>query len=514
MTSSLDAGGQAREALSEVAAQAPEALVNASMLANLLKDLLPDAPREAGVLVNAVQAGASDLLRDRAHQVGGQLAAVQVAGMLEERTGLSTPACQWAVTELAVALGMLPGAAPGPSVPEPPAPGGAGQWVRGAPTVAPGSTAGPAGGQWAGSTPGGPAPSVPGSQPGGQWAGGAPTVGPGGPEAPAPRSQPGGQWAGGTPTIAPGSYGQGPTVYGQPGGGGAVYGQGAAGPGFYGQGPAATGAPPATGAERQSGGLAVTAGVAAMLGAVIIAWYSFAVPYRLGTSTGTWFALEGLATAAAGVLAVIPGRVRPFGVGAAFGTATYLCGQASWAASGQVGVTGYGGPGAAAVLGAVISLVAVVASVVFIVRTVGLSARDQGGLAAAWVVAAIVYVVVWVPDWYLFAGQPSGTLYTGATGGEKFTETVWLLLIFATLLVGGLLRARGGVVRRGIAVGWLAMLGAEQLISLPVFLGTGYRATGWLYAAWVVWLAVAALTVVAALRDRAASGAPMQPSAV
>src|SRR5579862_5511095 len=130
MTSSLDAGGQAREALGEVAAHAPQALVNASMLANLLKDLLPDASREAGVLVTAVQSGASDLLRDRANQVGGQLAAVQVAGMLEERTGLSTAACQWAVTELAVALGMLPGA-PGHSVPEPPAPGGAGQWAGG-----------------------------------------------------------------------------------------------------------------------------------------------------------------------------------------------------------------------------------------------------------------------------------------------------------------------------------------------------------------------------------------------
>ena len=44
------------------------ALSSAQIMANLLKDLLPDAPREVSILVAAAEAGVASSLRDRVSQ--------------------------------------------------------------------------------------------------------------------------------------------------------------------------------------------------------------------------------------------------------------------------------------------------------------------------------------------------------------------------------------------------------------------------------------------------------------
>ena len=94
------------------------ALSSAQMMANLLKDLLPDAPREVSVLIAAAEAGVAGHLRDRVSQgmdVG--TASAVVAGSFAASTPFRPDACSWAVSEIAGPLGRagrLPVGRPGP----------------------------------------------------------------------------------------------------------------------------------------------------------------------------------------------------------------------------------------------------------------------------------------------------------------------------------------------------------------------------------------------------------------
>jgi hypothetical protein len=129
-----DEGDEAQKALRAIVsdpAYGVAALSSAQMMANLLKDLLPDAPREVSVLIAAAEANVPGHLRDRVSQgmdVG--TASAVVAGSFAASTPFRPEACSWAVSEIAGALGLsspgpgvplAPGAAPGPGVP--PAPG-------------------------------------------------------------------------------------------------------------------------------------------------------------------------------------------------------------------------------------------------------------------------------------------------------------------------------------------------------------------------------------------------------
>lgn len=61
-----DAQGEAHAALRAIVADpryGPPALSNAQTMSNLLKDMLPDAPRESSVLVAASEAGVAGLLQ-------------------------------------------------------------------------------------------------------------------------------------------------------------------------------------------------------------------------------------------------------------------------------------------------------------------------------------------------------------------------------------------------------------------------------------------------------------------
>ena len=114
-----DPRGEALNALRTIAADpqyGAEALASAQMMTNLLKDMLPDAPREANVLITAAGAGVPTALQGYLAQGMDVGTATQLAaGTLAERTALTADACAWATSSLATAL--LPPVAPSVSGP-------------------------------------------------------------------------------------------------------------------------------------------------------------------------------------------------------------------------------------------------------------------------------------------------------------------------------------------------------------------------------------------------------------
>jgi hypothetical protein len=158
-----DAQGEAQAALRAIVADSrygPAALSNAQTMTNLLKDMLPDAPRESSVLIAASEVGVAGMLQSSVSQ-GMDVATASrlAAGSFENRTALTPDACSWAVGILASALRLdAVRAAPPPPPPGPvydtPRPAGGDQqtvgpgtaptppaWV--APAPAPGLRPGP-----------------------------------------------------------------------------------------------------------------------------------------------------------------------------------------------------------------------------------------------------------------------------------------------------------------------------------------------------------------------------------
>jgi hypothetical protein len=83
------------------------ALDDPQVMANLLQDLLPDAPRETSLLTMAVVAGLPAMLRGNVSQGMDAQTAIRLAGAaLAARTAFTARACEWAATELAVGLGL------------------------------------------------------------------------------------------------------------------------------------------------------------------------------------------------------------------------------------------------------------------------------------------------------------------------------------------------------------------------------------------------------------------------
>jgi len=77
------------------------------IMSNLLQDLLPDAPRETGLLVAAASAGLPAALRDHvSHGMAIETAIGLTASSLAARTAFTQDACAWVATELAIALDL------------------------------------------------------------------------------------------------------------------------------------------------------------------------------------------------------------------------------------------------------------------------------------------------------------------------------------------------------------------------------------------------------------------------
>jgi len=83
------------------------ALSSPRTMSNLLKDLLPDAPREKNLLIAAADAGLADTLREHVSQGMDTTTAIRLtASSFSARTPLSADACSWVTSEIAMALGI------------------------------------------------------------------------------------------------------------------------------------------------------------------------------------------------------------------------------------------------------------------------------------------------------------------------------------------------------------------------------------------------------------------------
>lgn len=83
------------------------ALSNAQTISNLLKDYLPDAPREKSILVAAAEAGLAETLREHVSQGMDPDTAIRLtASSFSSTTPFTPEACDWVTDEIAMALGI------------------------------------------------------------------------------------------------------------------------------------------------------------------------------------------------------------------------------------------------------------------------------------------------------------------------------------------------------------------------------------------------------------------------
>ena len=76
-------------------------------MSNLLKDLLPDAPREKSMLVAAAEAGLADTLRDHVSRGMDPSTAIQLtASSFSASSPLTPDACRWVTSEIAAVMGI------------------------------------------------------------------------------------------------------------------------------------------------------------------------------------------------------------------------------------------------------------------------------------------------------------------------------------------------------------------------------------------------------------------------
>jgi Domain of unknown function (DUF4190) len=84
-----------------------DALSNPRTMSNLLKDLLPDAPREKNLLLAAADAGLADSLREHVAQGMDSSTAIRLtSSSFAARSPLTPDACSWVTGEIAAALGI------------------------------------------------------------------------------------------------------------------------------------------------------------------------------------------------------------------------------------------------------------------------------------------------------------------------------------------------------------------------------------------------------------------------
>jgi hypothetical protein len=437
-THPLDANGQARTALRSIAQDyGPPALSNPEFLNSLLRDMIPDSPREASVLVAAAEANVAGILQERtAQRISTDAAVAQAVAALEDRTALAQDACQWAVRQLAEALGLLNQA--GTTTPDPRSYAG--------PTLAPGTAPGP---------PTAPGPTIPP----------APIFAPPGPTSwPAPPA----------PTARPG-----PT-------------------------PAPTPGPVAVPQQPRERTRAAT--TAAVLGVVCALSVSLQVLARgrLGAAYSWAIAVEALTLFGAAVLTF--GRSKYAGAGMIFGAALVML--SFFLVTASYG-SGSGGPFVAATVVTTVmaAAAAVSAAVYFIPEARQGRANLRRPLVVAFCVAAIGYVVAFIPgDWQYYLGGSTWFTITGLLGPGVHK---WFILAGVVALIALAIPivtierlAPGTGVRAGMVAGWLLVAGAAQLDN-TIYIGQqGVRAAPAFAVTWVFWGLTAALGVALIASDR------------
>jgi hypothetical protein len=112
----FDHADEARRALHAIVSDpdhGPASLSSPQTMSNLLKDLLPDAPREKNLLVTAAENGLADKLRNHVAQgLEPDMAIRLTAASFATATAFTPDGCEWVTREIAVAMGI---SAPGQS---------------------------------------------------------------------------------------------------------------------------------------------------------------------------------------------------------------------------------------------------------------------------------------------------------------------------------------------------------------------------------------------------------------
>jgi alpha-tubulin suppressor-like RCC1 family protein len=109
-----DVDGTVRRALRSIVRDpqfGPAVLSQPQIMTNLLKDLLPDSPRESALLVASAQCGLPDVLKGYLGE-GMDLGTASrlTAGWFAKRMPFTRDACRWLVGEIAIAIGVEPSA--------------------------------------------------------------------------------------------------------------------------------------------------------------------------------------------------------------------------------------------------------------------------------------------------------------------------------------------------------------------------------------------------------------------
>jgi hypothetical protein len=110
---------------------------------------------------------------------------------------------------------------------------------------------------------------------------------------------------------------------------------------------------------------------------------------------------------------------------------------------------------------------------------------------AVWTGAGLVFAAVLIPSPVYLTGGPIQTIFAGNTGGEDAVAACTLALLAIPLVIAGLAPARMTAV---MAAAWLPGA-AAQLLGWLVFPFNFLHIDAWYYLSWLVWLAVAVLTL-------------------
>ena len=476
VTQAWDVNGEARAALSVVVKDyGVAALSNPQILGSLLKDLMPDSPRESSILVAAAEADVPGMLRDRmAQRISSGAAVAQAAHLLEERTALAPEACQWASRQLAELIG-LPADVPAGAgtVPPPPAPE-----TR----------------SWHGQSVSQPQP-PPQSQPQQPWSGpqqGTPQQPWAGPQQGTPQQGgPQQPWAGpqqGTPQQGgPQQPWAGPQQ-GTPQ-------QPWAGP--------QAGLRPSPTARR---GPALVAAIAAIVCAGSVSGQTFA-----HGGLAMWYdweiALAGLVTFASAIVS-LRDQTRYLGVGLIFGASLVM---ATIFLSDSV-LSGLGGGFvAASIVTTVTALVAAVSSAVCFGREVR-AGNLRPPLAVIYSLAALGLVVATIPGFVQYNGLSGGwftvpgMVGSGVHGRFLFAGLAGLAFLVISAVMAGLLPPGSGV-RAGVIVGWLA-------VGATVEIGGALNATQpYVRPAPALWISLVMFAVALGLAIPLLAGSRRRPAA-
>jgi hypothetical protein len=148
--------------------------------------------------------------------------------------------------------------------------------------------------------------------------------------------------------------------------------------------------------------------------------------------------------------------------------------------------------------------VAVLISAIVTAVLISSSGGSSPRRATVWTVAGLLFAALSVPSPFYFTGNPIQTIFAGNTGGEDVTTVCYLVLLALPLVVAGLASARMATV---IAVAWLpAAVG--QLLSSYIVQSNFLHLDAWYYASWLLWLAIAVLTLAQARNWQSSNPAP------